>query len=374
MSEYCQKDEKGNYIDIITNEIIPENNLIKFKQNGIEFCFDFMTLGNYKIKGNLEKYMNPYTKQELPEDVVKEIEYKLSKYSYTVTLEYFTFIKRIKKILLIAKKEFLLEDILVNISVNTEDDLTMEQILISKIMITVNGEKEKLGKKLKLGKNTNITLKPPRNLTKTKKRVEIIRKKLDPSYGKYFTNINKHLENIFGDFKNTLYKFLVYEDDPLQKIKTTGFYFVYMLIYYNNFEGYKFFFNINYRIYNDVFYDMVYVAFNKNLVKLIKNLDNPISTKNLILDNQNFRENLLKLMENKSSLIDSEILNTILLTLEEINFINISTIVTNFLNTKIFIDYIIDMDYKYIAFTLFNNLVKLEEKNKKLKDYVMSII
>lgn len=74
----CEKDKNNNYIDPITNEIIPNYRLIKFVQSNIEYCFDAFTLYKYYIQKGI--FENPFNRLELSDETIGKINKIVDKY------------------------------------------------------------------------------------------------------------------------------------------------------------------------------------------------------------------------------------------------------------------------------------------------------
>lgn len=60
-------DDEGNIVDPISLDIISEDRVILFKQNGITFCFDIEYLSRYV---NNADYINPMNRQPLDKDTI----------------------------------------------------------------------------------------------------------------------------------------------------------------------------------------------------------------------------------------------------------------------------------------------------------------
>jgi hypothetical protein len=68
----CEKDEEGNIIDPFSSEPIPKERLVSIKEKEKVYCFDLDSLyKNYRSSGKL---INPFTNNNLPDNIVKKIQ------------------------------------------------------------------------------------------------------------------------------------------------------------------------------------------------------------------------------------------------------------------------------------------------------------
>lgn len=68
----CDRDENGDVIDPISLEPVHMDRLMTIIQNGKTFCFDIASLANYvRVSG---KYINPSTRQRLPDQVIEALD------------------------------------------------------------------------------------------------------------------------------------------------------------------------------------------------------------------------------------------------------------------------------------------------------------
>lgn len=70
--DQCEKDEEGNIIDPITTEPIPRNRLVSITEGKKVYCFDLDSL--YKSYRSSGKFINPFTREELPAEIKKKIQ------------------------------------------------------------------------------------------------------------------------------------------------------------------------------------------------------------------------------------------------------------------------------------------------------------
>ncbi|CAK7994954.1 Hypothetical protein POVR1_LOCUS472 [uncultured virus] len=67
----CERDENGNYLDVLTYNIIPPGRLIRIPMGPSEKCFDIDSLyRSFVESGNA---INPFTREPLPESIIEEI-------------------------------------------------------------------------------------------------------------------------------------------------------------------------------------------------------------------------------------------------------------------------------------------------------------
>lgn len=67
----CDRDDDGNVIDPIFSEVIPDEYVVTFTQNGVQFCLDIRVLAEDSYQSG--RYENPLNRQTLPEDVVSQV-------------------------------------------------------------------------------------------------------------------------------------------------------------------------------------------------------------------------------------------------------------------------------------------------------------
>lgn len=72
MNVDCDRDEDGNIIDQLTEEVVPYGRLISFFERNRQYCFDIDSLYRYTL--NREQYVNPYTLNPLSEAVIDAID------------------------------------------------------------------------------------------------------------------------------------------------------------------------------------------------------------------------------------------------------------------------------------------------------------
>lgn len=72
MSDECERDENGNYLDIITYNVIPPGRLLRIPMGKTSKCFDIDSLYRSFIEtGNAH---NPFTRERFPDSIIEEIE------------------------------------------------------------------------------------------------------------------------------------------------------------------------------------------------------------------------------------------------------------------------------------------------------------
>lgn len=375
MSDYCKKDNNGNYIDIITDETIDKDNLIKFTQNGIEYCFDYKTL--YKYKKETKKYMNPFTRQVLPTDVIDEIKIKLEQNSYKVIIEYYKNVKLRSSIRFQNNEKTLaLFQLIEKIASLLSGKLDIKDILISKIIIRVNNKIVNLSTNIKLDNTTIIVLKPPKSIKRATERINDIKKLLNGNYKIDISNIKGRLNSYSKDLLKALKTFIY--TDTLQimheRIIAEYGYYIYLLMYNKNLEGFRFLINTNTFSYANLIYDILYNAFKNDLVELIISSNNPEFTNNMIIFNSLFRTNISKYMEGYYDIINEDFLNGTLLLLSNLSKTNNRFLIDNFFNKDFYINFLIKKEYNVMLFTVYNIFKEMDVKNEKLNEYVNSIL
>lgn len=81
----CDRNDQGQVIDPIFGELIPDEYVVTFEQNGVEFCLDLRVLAEDSYRSG--KYLNPLNRQELPVDLRGRIDTYIQQQQVQVQLD-----------------------------------------------------------------------------------------------------------------------------------------------------------------------------------------------------------------------------------------------------------------------------------------------
>lgn len=68
----CEVDDEGDPIDVISLDKIDPDNLISYEEGNKRWCFDIESL--YRYTYHEDEYINPSTRQKLPDSIIKQLE------------------------------------------------------------------------------------------------------------------------------------------------------------------------------------------------------------------------------------------------------------------------------------------------------------
>lgn len=69
--ENCERDENGNYLDVMTYNVIPPGQLIRILIGPSKKCFDIDSLYRSFVESGIS--INPFTREPLPDSVIEKI-------------------------------------------------------------------------------------------------------------------------------------------------------------------------------------------------------------------------------------------------------------------------------------------------------------
>lgn len=377
----CLRDGKGNYIDPITHEIIQKDRLVKFVQNNIKYCFDFMTL--YKYSEDIGEYLNPFNRQPLSQKTIDLIEKLSDKFLINVTIIFYDITTNTTDdISSYAEREnfenVTIEKIFDFVIEKTEEILNEEDILSCNIELKIDDENVNIyrSETITFGSDNFIVVKPYKTTEKFLNRVKRLKKRLSEKYRNKINIIENFINNIQEEVKNikfSLEKGLYWENynysNILQMFDNIGVKFFFALTH-NKAEIVDFFIERQLEPAVSFFLDAFVYGLNKNITnKILKS--NATGLKILMFKNSNYCHEIVKPLENNESKgkIKYEILQMLVIYLNtNLSKNGIGYVRANFLENNEFIKFLIKKDYYDIIIALIK-FIKIENIIDKIKKY-----
>lgn len=332
-SNFCIRDENGNYIDPITHEIIKNDRLVKFKENNILYCFDYLTLQKYKKTSG--SYLNPFNRNLLPESVVDKIKEIRRQFLVIVNIYYYDILSNTENM-----EKFSLDDDEVS-KINTlsslldfiksklSDVFIQEDLIVSNIKLFVENEKINIyrSENIQLKKENKIYIYPPKSPKRFFNRIKIFESKLTGLYlmgvkdvRKFLEKINSHsnkLKLLISEVRLHAIDFIGEKNTLLTYLSDYGMKIFYVLTY-NNYEILDF--AILRQLSSSVswFIDMLHYGLKIEITKNILN-SKLMGLKINLFNNAVYVQKIYDILVNEPKLINDEILEAMFIFLNSTN-------------------------------------------------------